>query len=150
MSAERIAELLDSLERDDQPVARELVRVVLQLHGEALAALLQVAAADPDMVARIAADARVRGILLLHGLHPQPPEQRVRAALRAIPEVTVQSLTVSGGQLQAQIRCVRARAGTRLRERIEQAVQDAAPELSRYDIEGLPRPAIPIPVVVAP
>jgi hypothetical protein len=150
MSVERIAELLDALERDNHPVARELVRIVLQLHGEALAALLQVAAADPDMVARIAADARVRGILLLHGLHPQPADQRVRAALRAIPEVAIQSLTVSDGQLQAQIRCARALAGTRLRERIEQAVQDAAPELSHYDIDGLPRAAIPIAVVVAP
>ncbi|HEX4024151.1 MAG TPA: hypothetical protein VHX52_05530 [Steroidobacteraceae bacterium] len=149
MSAERIPELLDSLEGEDHPAARELVRTVLELHGEALAALMQIAAADPDLTARIAADERVRGILLLHGLHPQAPEQRVRSALRAIPEVSIQALAVNAGELQLHIECVRAPPGARLRERIEQAVQEAVPDLDRVTIEGLPRAAIAIPVVVA-
>jgi len=150
MSAERICELLDGLERDQHPLARELVRTVLELHGEALAALMQIAAADPDLTARIAADERVRGILLLHGLHPQAPEQRVRAALRAIPEVSIKEIVVSAGALRLQIECARARPGARLREQIEQTVQQAAPDLDQVVIDGLPRAAIAIPVVVTP
>ena len=55
----------------------ELVAAVLELYGEGLA---RVVARVPDPAA-LAGDELVSHLLLLHGLHPEPVEARVRAAL---------------------------------------------------------------------
>lgn len=145
---ERIAELAAALERDGSAEARELVRAVLQLHREALNAMMQtIGAADGTLAARLGRDARVRGILLLHGVHPEPPEERVREALRQLPEVHIRSLSVEEGTLYMSIDCARAAPGAHLRERIEQSVAEAVPDLTAYCVEGLPRGALQIPVV---
>lgn len=146
---ERIAQLAGALEREGSVQARELLRGVLQLHREALTALMQtLGAADATLAARLGRDPRIRGVLLLHGVHPEPPEQRVREALRKLPEVRIVSLSVEQDTLYMALECARAAPGTQLRERIEQAVTEAVPELSAYCVEGLPRAALRIPVVV--
>lgn len=147
MSVERIPELLAALEGREQAAARELVRVVLELHGAAIAAVMEAVGADAALRARLACDARVRPVLLLHGLHPEPVEARVAQALRAVAEVSVTSMALTGGALHLGLACAgKPRPGARLRERVERAVFDAAPELEALRIEGLPaeRPFIPI------
>jgi hypothetical protein len=79
----RVEVLLRSLEAcadaAAREAARELVRVLLNLHTAALAKLLELA--GPGAAERWAADPLVGGLLLLHGLHPVPAEERVRSVL---------------------------------------------------------------------
>ncbi|MGH3101956.1 MAG: NifU family protein, partial [Thermoleophilia bacterium] len=56
----------------------ELVQALVDLYGEGLA---RIVAHDPECVAGLADDELVSHLLLLHGLHPRPLEQRVRGAL---------------------------------------------------------------------
>ena len=79
----RVEDLLRGLEGCADPVAREsareLVRALLNLHTAGLAQAMELAGAD--VVARLAADPLVSGLLLLHGLHPLSANERVRRAL---------------------------------------------------------------------
>ena len=152
MSAERIPELVSELEGEQHAAARELVRVLLNLHGEALGRLMEIVATDQNMLARIGRDERVRGVLLLHGLHPQPAEMRVRDAMREFRGIEIRALAIADGALQLEVACTDLLTAGRLRPRIEQAIADAAPELMSVRIDGLPaaRRSIPIPVVVVP
>ena len=56
----------------------ELVQALVDLYGEGLA---RIVAYDPACIAGVADDELVSHLLLLHGLHPVPLEQRVRGAL---------------------------------------------------------------------
>jgi hypothetical protein len=73
----RIEELvfaLDALaDRAAADAARELLQCVLQLHGAALARIMETIDADPAgvrLTAALSHDDCVSGVLLLHGLHP--------------------------------------------------------------------------------
>ena len=76
----------------DAPVAREqardLVRAVTELYGAGLARVLELADAqgvlDGPLLACIAEDPLVSALLLVHGLHPLDPGERVRRALARI------------------------------------------------------------------
>lgn len=84
----RIEALLDA-SAVGGPVAREraeeLVRLVVDLYGAGLERLLEIAydagALDDGLLAGLAADDLVSSLLLVHGLHPYPVEDRVRRAL---------------------------------------------------------------------
>lgn len=86
---ERIEQLLTELERTAGPTTwprvEELVRRLVGLSGEGLARLLAHArAAGADEAAlrdRLDTDDVLGGLLLLHGLHPRPLEERVERAL---------------------------------------------------------------------
>jgi len=73
--------------------AREVLELVLDLHGLALARTLAIVAAAENgrsLVECLARDEQVRAALLLHGLHPEPIEERVqRAVERLEPELGV-------------------------------------------------------------
>jgi hypothetical protein len=138
------------LDGEHHAPARELVRVLLNLYGEALGRLMEIVAADKKMLAQIARDERLRGVLLLHGLHPEPAETRVRDALAEFRGIEIKALAITADALQLRVSCDDLVAAGRLRPRIEQAIADAAPELKSVSIEGLPaaRRSISIPVVV--
>jgi hypothetical protein len=72
----RIEALLEEVE--GLPAAVELVQGLLDLYGEGLG---RIVASDPTLVARLDGDEVVTHLLLLHGLHPVPLEERVVGAL---------------------------------------------------------------------
>jgi Fe-S cluster biogenesis protein NfuA len=71
-----LEELPDTAARE---AARSLTRALLDLHAAGLHRVFELA--GPDAVARFAGDPQVGGLLLLHGLHPLPPAERVSRAL---------------------------------------------------------------------
>lgn len=90
----RLEALIDALEAsggeaDDSAAAgaetaRALVALVLDVHRAGLARLVELVADSPDLdalAARMLDDAPVRGLLLLHGLHPETLDARIEAAL---------------------------------------------------------------------
>src|SRR5262249_54774038 len=62
--------------------AVEAFRALLDLHGEVLDRMLELA--GPEVTDRLAGDPAVAGLLLLHGIHPVPFEDRVQRALDGV------------------------------------------------------------------
>src|SRR5579859_3820304 len=121
----------------------ELLGEMLDLHGEGLARLL--AALTADVRDALVADPVVASMLLVHGLHPVPLEQRVLAALdRVRPYLAshggdVQLLGLEDGVAQLLLKgscngC--AASASTLELAIERALEEEAPDLLGLEVEG--------------
>ena len=84
----RIEELLDSLRSRGgaaADAAEELVRLLVGMYGDGLAAIMAVLAEEGEpgraIIDRLTADPLVEGLLLLHGLHPLDVDARIQRAL---------------------------------------------------------------------
>src|SRR6476620_25894 len=68
--------------------AEELVGLVTDLYGSGLGRVLDILSGmgrlDDEAVAALADDDLFAGLLLVHGLHPYPIEQRIEAALTKV------------------------------------------------------------------
>lgn len=81
--AERIDEVLDSLDPAARPAAEELVRLLMRFYGAGLEQIVAISRAGTGdgAVHRLAADPLVGGLLALHDLHPVELRTRVEHAL---------------------------------------------------------------------
>ena len=162
---EHLEARLEELEQLADPEARDLalesVQALLELYGEALRRVLRHAAAagGEQLVELLAADEWVAQLLLLHGLHPEEVEARVRRALDEVRPYlashggSVELLRVEGGTayLRLEGSCHGCPASTlTLRSSIEEAVRRHTPELEGVVAEGeVPAtPATPAPELV--
>ena len=141
----RIEALLGEVE--GLPAAVELVQGLLDLYGEGLG---RIVASDPTLVARLDGDEVVTHLLLLHGLHPVPLEERVVGALDEVrPYLAshgggVELLGVEEGvvRLRLQGSCDGCPSSTAtLKLAIEDAIHKAAPDVEDVVAEGTPKPA---------
>ncbi|GLW99231.1 NifU family protein [Microtetraspora sp. NBRC 16547] len=168
--AHRVEALLERIESMTDPDARatvtELLQQLLELYGEGLARIMSAATAagGAALGSTLAADELVGHLLLLHGLHPEDVETRVRAALeRTGPRlggatadlVGVEGCGEGGGERGTEGGVVRVRLRGRggcrssapaLRAALEEAIRDAAPEIARVEVEEAAPPAAVIPV----
>ncbi len=153
-----LEELIERLDQLDDPAAREpareLVELVLDLHGVALARLVGIvtgADGGATILARLAEDDQVRPLLLLHGLHPEDIETRVRrAAERLTPHLGVHGLRLEVVQIAngtARLRVLPSDGATvkaslmwTLPMEIEGAIVEAAPDIDEVVIDGLDVP----------
>lgn len=152
----RAEELLSGLETlpDSAAAARavETVEALVDLYGDCLARVMEHLGRDEEgaaAVRRLADDELVGHLLLVHDLHPDPVETRVR---RAIEEVRP-DLTGNGGDLEllevsdtaVRIRVTEGRGCSSSAGAVEETVRDAvaaaAPEAERVDIETAKAPA---------
>ncbi|MGE0788287.1 MAG: hypothetical protein AB7S26_21620 [Sandaracinaceae bacterium] len=125
--------------------ARALVAGVLELHREGLEAALSTLRARPDgaaLIDALAAAPAVNAMLLLHGLHPVPAVERVRAALAHVePELRglgarVADVRATDGAFVVRVtRDDPSRHGAAIHRFIEDALVAAAPDLEPM-IEG--------------
>ncbi len=151
----RLEELIEALETHPGPAgatARELVALVLELHGLGLAKLMEIRAPAQGgaLVERLIQDEHVRAMLLLHGLHPEDLETRVRRAVERLrPHLGVHGLRVdlddvSKGVVRLRLSGVEPRTPSplvwNLPAEIEQAIFEAAPDTEKVTIEGLDLP----------
>jgi Fe-S cluster biogenesis protein NfuA/nitrite reductase/ring-hydroxylating ferredoxin subunit len=128
--------------------AEELVRLLMELYGSALARILEViddAASAHEIFDRLAADDLVASLLVLHGLHPLNVETRiVRALDRVRPYLgshggDVKLLGVKAGVVHLRLEgschgCPSSMVTMKLA--IEKAIEEAAPEVVRIEVEG--------------
>ena len=136
---------VESLLGDLDARATGAVQALVELYGEALARV--VAGADPTE------DELLSHLLLVHDLHPVDVETRVRRALDDVRPY----LGSHGGDVElvaVEEGVARVRLGgtcngcpsssVTLRNAIEEAIMQAAPELERVDAEGVtePQPAL--------
>jgi len=158
---EELVGALDALaDQTAASMARELVQLVLELHGAALSSMFETIEADPAgerLIGTLLGDTGVEGVLLLHGLHPHELEARVRAALdRLHPYLGLQGVAVEGfdiadGRLSVRLGPsdagpYRQGSAEAIRQQVEAAVFAVAPDLAALDIEGLPAHVAIIPV----
>jgi Fe-S cluster biogenesis protein NfuA/nitrite reductase/ring-hydroxylating ferredoxin subunit len=136
--------------------ALELVQALLDLYGEGLARVVgHVAARDADgaLASAFASDELLSYLLLLHGLHPEPLEARVRSALDEVRPYLeshggdVELLGVSeDGVVRLALRgscdgCASSSATMTLA--IEEAIHRVAPDVAEVVADGAAAPAPP-------
>jgi hypothetical protein len=155
--ADRIEQLLDDVRTMAGAPAyqrvEELVQRLVRLYGAGLSRLVQhldqLGRLDQALATRLAEDPLLSSLLLLHGLHPHPVEQRVRHALELAAEELasyvgpVALVRVEGDVVHLRIDgsspvgVSPALSAERLLARV---LQDAAPEINHVELEGARRP----------
>ena len=150
----RIETLVHGIETIADPVARagaeELVQALLDLHGTGLGRIMDVIAesgeAAPAIFSRLAGDELVGSLLLLHGLHPEDCATRVLRALDSVRPYLgshggdVELLGIEGEVVKLRLAgschgC--PSSAMTLKLAIEDAIYDAAPEVSSIEVEGV-------------
>jgi Fe-S cluster biogenesis protein NfuA/nitrite reductase/ring-hydroxylating ferredoxin subunit len=151
-AGDRIEALLQELGAAADPRVRakaeELVRLLMELYGSALARILETVdntdSADA-ILDRLATDDLVASLLVLHGLHPLNVETRIARALdRVRPYLgshggDVKLLGVNEGVVHLRLEgsCHSCPSSTvTMKLAIERAIEEAAPEVVRIEVEG--------------
>ncbi len=150
---ERLNTLVEELEnypkREVREKALDLVQIILELYGEALRRIIVTLHSLPlkdQILGQLLSDEVVRAILLIHGLLPVELRDRVAAALDHLrPSLIsqgcdVELLGITDGR--ARVRLIRKGSGAppvaTLKQEIEKALGEAAPDLLGIEIEGRP------------
>ncbi len=147
---ERLLAQLTGDERTHERV-EELVGLLMRLYGEGLARIVELVSThldDPQAIAELfVADDLVSSLLILHGLHPVPLDERVRAALVDHPGTQLAAMDDKGVAFVelTPTGCGSSAAG-RLRD-IERALLAAVADLSAVEIRELPRPQAAVELI---
>ena len=156
---QQIQDVVEQIESFPDDRARRLLHECLQsvlaLHGEGLARILQLvnnAGAEGERVREVLIhDKLVRGLLLIHGLHPQSLEMRLQEALAKIRpylqshggNVELLRLKNDVATLRLQGACKTCPSSTvTLELAVRQAIERACPDLLGFVVEGI-QPEIP-------
>jgi len=146
LRARELVARIDVLLEDVHDV--ELVQALVELYGEGLA---RIVAHDSACAAGVAGDEVVSYLLLLHGLHPVPVQERVLGALAEVRPYLeqhggdVELLDVDRGvvRLRLQGTCNGCASSTAtLKLAIEDAIQRAAPDIDSVEAEGAVPPGL--------
>ena len=138
----------------DQAVAEraeELVRLLMELYGAGLERVVELVAEgtgpDADPLAPLTGDPLVASLLVLHGLHPVPLEERIHAALEGVRPYLgshaggVRYLGVDDDgvvHIRLEGSCDGCASSTiTVKYAIENAIMAAAPEVVGIDAEGV-------------
>ncbi|WP_128376215.1 nitrogen fixation protein NifU [Streptomyces cavernae] len=123
--------------------AAETVETLVGLYGECLGRISAQLADEPELLGRLAADELVGHLLLVHDLHPEPVETRVRRALAELPGPP-ELLELTGTTLRLRIKGGCGSAGTE--QTVREAVAARAPEIEDVTVESGPQKGALIPV----
>lgn len=155
---QRIGDLVRDLETIADPASRsatkELVQLLMELHGAGLERILEIVFQSGDSESRIiddlGEDGLVSSLLILYGLHPEELQTRVERKLVQISprlhkmgaEATL--VGVNGGDVRVRVRVEGHSCGSTIRTvktAVEEAIYEAAPDLTSLTFEGLEPPA---------
>ena len=153
---DRVEELLTQLREAEDPAlterVEELVRLLMELYGAGLERVMELASESgaTTLIDRMADDQLLASLLVLHGLHPVPVETRILAALDKAQKYAgpVKYLGIDDDGV-AHLELEHAPQGCpsttmTVKDAIEKAVTDAAPELGGVELAGLFAPAPPV------
>ena len=147
----RVEGLLADVDTLTDPAGRqkalEAIAALVDLYGEGLGRVVEhVAEADQgELRQALAGDELVAHLLLLHGLHPVPVADRVREALASVRpyldshggDVELLAIADSVVRLRLEGSCNGCPSSTvTLKNAIENAIRDAAPEVEEIVAEG--------------
>jgi Fe-S cluster biogenesis protein NfuA len=147
---ERTVQRVNDLQDDGaRTVALELMQSVMDLHGSAIARIVEVLAETGDAgrnaLASLGSDPLLCGLMVLYGVHPLSLEERIQRAIEKVrPQVQkqggkVELLEVSEGLVRVSISSTGNGCHSSpdaLKSVIEQSVREAAPEVIDFIAEG--------------
>jgi Fe-S cluster biogenesis protein NfuA len=151
---ESIDKMVRALEDAKDPVlrtnAKDLVQALMALHGACLERMLEVvghsAESGKSIIDTFARDGVVKSVLLLYGLHPVDVKTRVLEALEKMrPSMRLHAGTVSfvgideEGMVTLRMEGKSEGCGSSasaLKQAVEQAIYEAAPDISGIIMEG--------------
>lgn len=123
--------------------ARELVQLLMEIHGEGLERMMETifdsGAPGATLIDRLGQDPIVRNLLLLYSLHPDDLETRVVKALDMAGrrlrkfDAEVELVSIQDGAIQIRLRTTGHGCGSttkNLKAIVEEAVYDQAPDLT--------------------
>gem|GEM_PF-1372727 len=151
---QKVEELVNQVEATVDPKARagaiELVQTMMDLHGTGIERIMELVfeagPAGRAIIDRFASDEIVSSLLLLYGLHPLPFEARVLQALDKVRpdlrshggDVELVGIEETSIRLRLHGNCHGcASSAMTLKLAIEEAIYDAAPDLTGLEVEGV-------------
>ncbi len=147
---EKMVQRVNALPNDHaRAAALALLQAVMDLHGAALSRiteLLSETEAHRDSLSKLAADPLLCGLLVLYGIHPVPLEERVARAIEKLrPRLQkqggeVELLGISDTTVRVKIQTQAhglAASPEKIRNAVEQAVLETAPEVVSLEVEGI-------------
>jgi Fe-S cluster biogenesis protein NfuA len=155
---QRISALVQELDSVADPSSRaaskELVQLLMELHGTGLERILEVVFQSPipgaPLIDELARDPLVSSLLILYGLHPEDISTRVIRAVEQIrPKLRktgceVELLSVQDGAVQLRASLEGHSCGstaTTVRATLEEALYGSAPDIASLEITGLDAPS---------
>lgn len=130
--------------------ARELVQLLMEVHGTGLERIMEIVfesgVEGEAIIGRLGQDPIVRNLLLLYSLHPEDLETRVLKALDTVGsrlrkfDSTVELVSIRDGAVQLQLHAsshAHGPAAGNLRSIVEEGIYDLAPDLVSLTILGL-------------
>ncbi|GAA1084238.1 hypothetical protein [Kitasatospora arboriphila] len=149
----RVQEVLDRLAGEEDgaavPAAEDLVRELMAFYGEGLARIVALLGADgtAPLPAALLDDQVVSGLLVLHDLHPENVQQRIRRALRSLPGRPAELIGYAAEAGSVRLRTAPGGCGCggedALRRDLETAFACYAPEVTDIRLEkAAPQPAL--------
>jgi Fe-S cluster biogenesis protein NfuA len=158
LKVQRIGDLVGGLENigdaENRASAKALVQLLLDLHAAGFERALEIIAKNGDAGQRaiddLGRDPLVSSLLVLYGLHPLDLESRVAQAVEKIrPKVRrgggeLELLSMKSGVVRLHLQVTGHSCGSTgktLKAMVEEAMYEAAPDLSQLLIEGLEEPA---------
>lgn len=150
---QRIGGLVQEIESIADPAVRattkELVQSLMDLHGAALEKTLELVseAGEPGggIIDQLGRNTLVSSVLILYGLHPEVLETRVAKAVERVKAplrkqgCEVELVGVSDGVVRLRVRTGEHTCGSTaktLQTTLENAIYDAAPDLTSLLVEG--------------
>ena len=128
-------------------VAVELLQAVLDFHAAGIERMLEIAAspgaAADTIIEQIAKDDLTSSVLLLHGLHPDDLETRVNRAVQKLQPMfhslgaELSLSAIEEDVVRLHFDSPRTWTGAPVRASVENAVFQAAPEITTVVIDGL-------------
>jgi hypothetical protein len=142
-AGERVEAVLAELAEADPKagqLAEELVTCLVQLYGAGLATIMRLIADDDRLTAQLIADPLLESLLLVHDLHPLDTGARIKRALgRLGPGTEFLGVDDDGvARVKLASGCGHTAAA------VQQAVTDAAPEISGVDFAPRDPPLLQI------
>jgi Fe-S cluster biogenesis protein NfuA len=155
---QKIGGLVHDLETIADPAvraaAKELVQLLMDLHGTGLERILEIVFQSGESGSRIiddlGQDQLVSSLLVLYGLHPDELQTRVERKLGQIVSklhkigAEAKLVSVSGGDVRVRVRVDGHGCGSTSRTvqaTVEEALYEAAPDMTSLVVEGLEEPA---------
>lgn len=147
---DRLLEQVESLPEETRELALDAVAGLTEVYGTALARMMDLASAGEASAGNLAADELIGHLLVLHGLHPQPVEERVARALEEVRAATGSAVALGGideGVAHVQVTTGGCpSSGADLASSVRDIVLGAAPELA--DVDPAASRAAPEPVFI--
>jgi Fe-S cluster biogenesis protein NfuA len=127
--------------------ARELIQLLMEVHGTGLERIMEIVFATGEageaIIGKLGQDPIVRNLLLLYSLHPEDLETRVLKALDAAGsrlrkhDATVELVSIQKGVVQLRLQTTGHACGSttrNLRSIVEESISDLVPDLTSLTI----------------